>query len=161
MKYCYKIAPLLASSFILSAAYAAPLGHITLVNPELGLRTITYEQINGYAVVEGDILIDTLEHMKHQGAVIRTKIGGSRWPKGIIPFELSEDLPFKNKLAVYEAIDHWQTHSNLEFVELTAKNHHKYRDYISFIPAQGTTCSSYVGRKNTNRKLILRQDAPK
>ena len=74
-------------------------------------------------------------------------VGGSRWPNGVVPFELTEDLPLMTKLAALEAIALWQQKTNIEFIELTSKNREQFPDYLSFIPANGTTCSSYVGRK--------------
>lgn len=145
---------LLSTVSLLSSTYAATLGHITVADPALGSRTVTYEVINGYAVTEGDIILGKATEL-HQGAVITPKVGGSRWPQGIIPFEINEELPFINKLAIFQAIDHWQKNSHLEFVELTAKNKEQYQDYISFIPAPGTTCSSYVGRAKGKQEINL------
>jgi hypothetical protein len=145
---------ILASASLVSSAYAVPLGHITVSDPILGSRTVTYEEINGYAVTEGDIIIGKIAQL-HQGAVITPLVGGSRWPQGIIAFEIHEELPFLNKLAIFQAIDHWRKNSHLEFVELTSKNRTNYQDYISFIPAPGTTCSSYVGRAKGKQEIML------
>ncbi|KTD65981.1 Dot/Icm T4SS effector Zinc-dependent metalloprotease LegP [Legionella spiritensis] len=134
---------------------AAELGQIVVQDPASGIRTLTYEKKNNFAVVEGDILLTSLDNLQHQGAVILPKVGGGRWPNGIVPFEMAEDLPLINKLAVLQAIALWQQHSSLEFVELTSKNRYEYRDYISFIPAAGTTCSSFVGRQGGRQELHL------
>lgn len=155
MKHCLKTAAYLAGGLLFSSAHAISLGHITLSDPVLGSRTITYENVDGYALVEGDIILGKVTQLKQQGAVITPKVGGSRWPNGIIAYEVNEELPFMNKLAILQAIDHWQKHSNLEFVELTSKNRTNYKDYISFIPAAGTTCSSHVGRKGGMQEINL------
>lgn len=143
------------TSLFLSSSYATTLGNITIADPVMGTRSIVYEQINDYAVVEGDILIGKIANLQHQGAVITPKVGGSRWANGVVPYEIAEDLPFMNKLAILQAIDHWQKHSNIEFVELTSKNRYELRDYISFIHAEGTTCSSYVGRQGGEQIINL------
>ncbi|WP_269570090.1 M12 family metallopeptidase [Legionella tunisiensis] len=121
--------PLLLSC---SLSSAITLGRVVVADPLLGSRSIIYEQINGFAVVEGDILVAKIADLRRFRAVIRHKIGGSRWPGGIIPFEIAEDLPFKNKLAVLQAIAHWQEKTSIKFVELTSKNRHDYRDYVVF-----------------------------
>lgn len=141
--------------FTLSPIHAVTLGHITMADPVMGTRTVTYEKINNYAVVEGDILIGKISDLQRRGAIITPKVGGSRWSNGVIPYEINENLPFSNKLAILQAIDHWQKHSNLEFVELNKKNRYEYRDYISFIPAEGTTCSSYVGKHGGMQEINL------
>lgn len=146
---------LLASAMCLSVSQATTLGHITVADPVMGSRSIVYEQINEFAVVEGDILIGKIDNLAQQGAIITPKVGGSRWANGVVPYEVAENLPFTNKLAVLQAIDHWQKNTNIEFVELNSKNRYEYKDYISFIPAEGTTCSSYVGKKGGKQEINL------
>ncbi len=145
----------LSSCFLFSSLQATTLGQLMVMDPVLGGRAIIYEERNGFAMTEGDILLGTLNKLKRQSASITPKIGGSRWSHGIIAYELHEDLPFRNKLAILQAIDLWQQHSYLEFIELTSKNRNEYPDYISFIPAPGTTCSSYVGRQKGKQEINL------
>lgn len=138
-----------------SSLIAASLGQTIVADPVLGSRRIIYEKINGYAVVEGDILIGKIAKLQNPGAMITHKMGGTRWPHGIIPFEISEELPFRNKLAIYQAIENWQKTTNVEFVELTSKNRHLYSDYISFNPTGGTNCSSFVGKQGGKQVILL------
>lgn len=134
-------------NLFIASATAANLGHVTVTDPILGNRTIVYEKINDYAMVEGDILLGKVAALSTRGASILISISGSRWPEGIVPFELAEDLPLMSKLATLEAIAHWQQKTHIVFVELTSKNRELYPDYLSFVPAPGTTCSSFVGRQ--------------
>lgn len=131
------------------------LGLVDVTDPLYGNRTITYERINNFAVVEGDILLAKIDDLQRKSAVFRLKIGGSRWEKGIIPFEIAEDLSMLTKLAVLQAILHWQKNTNVRFVELTSQNRELYKDYIAFVPAAGTTCSSYVGRQGGRQEINL------
>ena len=146
---------ILSCSLFLSSLHASTLGQISVADPVVGSRVIVYEQIDGFAVVEGDILLGKVKRLKNPGAVITLKVGGSRWPDGVVPFEVDESLPFMNKLAIYQAINHWQKNSHLEFVELTSKNRSNYPDYVSFIPAEGTTCASFVGRQKGKQEINL------
>ena len=155
MKNRLRIAGLVCSTFFLSPLNAIQLGQMTVTDPVMGSRTIVYDKVNGYAVVEGDILLGKLSQLNNQGAVITPKVGGSRWPNGVVPFEISEDLPFRNKLAILQAMDHWQKNSKIEFVELTSKNRYNYHDYVSFIPVGGTTCSSFVGKAGGKQIIEL------
>jgi hypothetical protein len=148
--------PLRVGFFILSIYHitstAGSLGHLTLVNQSSGIRDIIYEKQNGYAVVEGDILIAPLVKLDPQNnaphALILEKIGGYRWPQGIVPFEIDPDLPLPNKLAALSAMELWQKHTHVKFVELNARNRRQYQDYLLFVPIEGTTCSSYVGKQS-------------
>jgi len=142
-------------SLFISSVSATTLGHLTVLDPKLGTRTIVYEKINGDAVVEGDILLGKVQALAAQQASIVPAIGGNRWPNGIVPFELSEDLPLMTKLAALEAVALWHQKTNVEFVELTSKNRESYPDYLSFIPTGGTTCSSFVGRQKGKQVVNL------
>lgn len=155
MKYYVKTTGLVCSALLFSNLHATTLGQITVADPVQGAKTITYEHIEQFAVVEGDIIIGKLKNIQNPGAVITPKIGGFRWPNGVVPYEVAEDLPFMNKLAIYQAIDLWQRKTHLEFMELNSKNRYNYRDYISFIPAEGTTCASYVGRQGGKQEINL------
>lgn len=135
-------------------ATAAPLGKITVMDPLKTQREIIYEMIDNDAVVEGDILIGrvaTLNQLLH--ASILPELGGNRWPEKTIPFELDEELPLANKLSVLQAITLWQEKTHLKFIELTSKNRSLYPDYLSFVPASGTICASFVG-KQSGKQLV-------
>lgn len=149
---------ILQKTLVLSLALvtaASHAGQVSVRDPVLGQRTLNFEQKNGYALVEGDIIIGKMKDINSPGAVIRPKIGGARWPNGVVPFEISEDLPFINKLAVMQAIAHLQTFTHLEFVEITSKNRKDHADFLSFIPAEGTSCSSHVGRQGGRQVINL------
>ena len=148
-------AGLLVFIFCIFSAHATNIGSVTIADRVLGSRTIVYENVFGNALVEGDILIGKVSVLSAQRASILPKVWGSPWPNGIVPYELSEHLPFPNKLATLQAIDHWQQKTNLQFIELTAKNRSKYRDFITFIPAPGTTCASYVGKQGGEQVIQL------
>lgn len=153
MKLLPRVSLMLFAGGILanSGAYAHNLSKLT-VQLSGKLTTLTYERQGNYAVVEGDIIVADLTE---KSAVIIPKLGGTRWHHGIVPFELDEDLILSTKLAVLEAITHWQNKTNVRFVELTSKNRHLYKDYLSFVPASGTTCSSYVGKKGGKQAINL------
>ena len=145
-----------ALTLFISSVTATTLGHLTITDPVLGSRTIIYEEVDGYAVVEEDILLGKLDALSAKGAsIILPKIGGKRWPNGVVPFELTEDLPLMTKLASLEAISLWQQKTNVQFIELTSKNREIYSDYLSFVPASGTTCSSFVGRQRGKQVINL------
>ncbi len=141
-------------------SFAGSLGHVTIADPILGPRDIVYQKEEGYAVVEGDILLEKLINLKKQKnnapqALILLRLGGDRWPQAIFPYEISENLPLKNKLAVIEAIRAWQKTTTIKFVEIDSSNRSAYHDYIVFIPTDGTTCSSFVGKQGGAQAIRL------
>lgn len=133
----------------------AGLGTVMMADPILGNRPIVYEELHGFAVSEGDIILAKLADLSQKKAIFTLSMGGSRWPNGMVPFEMSQDLPFMTKLAVMEAIAHWQEKTSIQFVELTNKNRHHYRSYISFLPIEGNICSSYVGMQGGMQEINL------
>jgi hypothetical protein len=144
-----------ALNFFSFSATAAKFGHMMMTDSVFGSRDVGYEEVDGYAVVEGDILIGKLSDFNKMRATILPKIGGNRWSNGIVPFEFNEDLPLLTKLAVLEALALWQQKSNAEFIELNSKNRELYPDFISFAPGKGTTCSSFVGRQKGKQIIKL------
>ncbi|ASQ44584.1 Dot/Icm T4SS effector Zinc-dependent metalloprotease LegP [Legionella clemsonensis] len=142
-------------SLVVTNCLAATYGKLMIDDPVQGSRAVIYEENNGFAVSEGDIILARMADLKRKGAVITLQMGGIRWPEGLVPFEIAEDLPFKNKLAVLQAINHWQEKTNVKFIELTSKNRSQYADYISFVPAEGTTCSSFVGKEGGRQEINL------
>lgn len=144
-----------ALSLWMHSAFSVTLGKLTFMDPRLGAHSITYEIINNYAISEGDIILGKLHRHELLTASIISKIGDNFWFHGRVPFELAEDLPVANKLAALQAITLWQQKSNVRFIELTSKNRDHYPDYLSFIPASGTTCASYVGKQKGRQVVLL------
>ena len=146
-------AGILISGQVLAAK--TELGQISVYDPMFGTKQITYEKINHHAIAEGDIVLGDTRHLDKQGAVILPKIYGGRWSNGVVPFTVDETMPLINKVAIYQAIATWQKQSNLEFIELNSKNRYNYKDYIDFVPAAGTECSSEVGRVGGRQAINL------
>lgn len=155
MKHLFRFGILVAAIMHMDAASAIFLGQVSVADPILGARTLTYEKVNDYAVVEGDILIGKIRSLARKRASILSNVQGGLWPHGVVAFELSEDLPVSNKLATLQAITLWQKKTNVNFVELTSKNRDNYSDYISFVPVSGTTCASFVGRQKGGQVIQL------
>lgn len=136
-------------------AYAITLGQVTVVDSQQRSKIITYEEKGKFAVAEGDILIGKLDELHKKSAIFLPLIEGAHWPHGIVPYEIEEKLPFTNKVSVLQAIDYWQKHTSIKFVARTVNNKDDYPDYISFVKAEGTTCSSYVGKKGHMQEINL------
>lgn len=155
MKRLFRIALLIIFTVYVNVVSAKPYGHVIVADPVRGVRSVIYEKVDNYAMTEGDILIGKIDALSVMRASILSKLGGGLWLHGTVPFELAEDLPIANKLASLQAITLWQQKSNVEFVELTSKNRDAYPDYITFMPAGGTTCASFVGRQKGPQVIKL------
>ena len=109
-------------------------------------QPITYKEINGKAVFQGDIILRP-EQLNPVGDSMSTDNGrtsgaGSsnkllRWRSFTIPYTIDPALP--NQSRVTNAIAHWEAKTPLRFVVRTNQT-----DYITFQPGAG--CDSEFGR---------------
>ncbi|MCX7090681.1 MAG: M12 family metallopeptidase [Legionellales bacterium] len=156
---------MLLSLFLTAPSFAdSELGHLSVRDPQYGIRDIIYTAQDGYAVTEGDIMLTALpKSSKHSSgsrrpppqAMILLKLGGFRWPDAIVPFQFSPNLPPKNQLAILDAMQNWEKVTKVRFVELSQSNAEKYSDYLLFTPTDNLKCSSYVGRQGGPQIIIL------
>ncbi|AII51329.1 M12 family metallopeptidase [Hymenobacter sp. APR13] len=107
---------------------------------EWGGQPISYQEINGEKVYEGDILLtqEQVEASQSQdpgrpGSAGRTT---GRWPSGVVYYTIDAALP--NQARVTDAIAHWQANSPVRFVPRTTQT-----NYVTF--RVGSGCSSNIG----------------
>src|SRR3954447_26938831 len=92
-----------------------------------GVRPVVYSVEGDLAVFEGDIVLGTVEAMAARTALVEQATadelgaiaipdGRSRWPDGVVPYELDPALPEAQRAAVANAVAHWNTHSRLALV---------------------------------------------
>ncbi len=110
-----------------------------------GPRELTYHDIQGVPVFEGDIILTPLERATtSEGewpgaapqATVRAK-GTRRWDNGIVPYTI--DAGLTNTTRVTDAIAHWEANTPIQFVARTTET-----DYVTFITGSG--CSSSIGQ---------------
>lgn len=109
-----------------------------------------FEVIDGYAVVEGDIVLgtpdeiplrtDELDRSEGGGGTYATDEFGKRWPNGIVPYENSAPVPER----VESAITHWENRTSVRFVQRTPLNEVDYPNYVSFETVT-SGCYSMIG----------------
>jgi astacin len=128
-----------------------------------GVKQVQYSVIDGMAIVEGDIVIGTVEEMEAMKQKVDVAPDGNiataiaivpksfRWTNGIIPYQIDPALP--NKQRVTDAIAHWERHTPIQFVQRDASNANKYPNYVVFRPGSG--CSSFVGMRGGKQTLTL------
>ncbi len=153
------------SLLLVSTSFAkSDLGHLTVVDPQYGLRDIVYSPQDGYAVTEEDIILTALPKATKHGssthrpppqAMILLRLGGFRWPEATVPFQFSPNLPPKNQLAILDAMQNWEKVTKVRFVELSQSNADKYSDYLLFTPTDNLKCSSFVGRQGGPQIILL------
>lgn len=126
---------------------AEEFGSLIYVDSNLGQRNIIFEKIDGFAIVEGDIILKKIPTKSTQRAAVINKLGGGNWLKRELAFRLSNNLSKVNKLAVLRAMAVWEQHTKIRFIEINAENDKYFPDYLLFVPSSTNTSSSFVGRQ--------------
>ena len=125
-------------------------------NPTPDVRTgfyrgqlVTYEVIDGLTIWDGDIIIGTEHELLSETPLELPKAGNRRkllavrneerlWPNGVIPYEIDPDL---ENIHVHDAIQHWEHHTPIRFVERTNQP-----NWVIFtLTPAGSRCSAAWG----------------
>ncbi|WP_245583639.1 M12 family metallopeptidase [Salinimicrobium xinjiangense] len=138
---------------------------VEVARPETGsVTTVFYagqeldvEDFNGDYLYQGDILIPKDMASTSEVQVIFEKdevipqnksVGrtSGRWPENTVYYAIESGLD--NKTRVYDAIKHWESNTNVKFVERTTQS-----NYVYFVTGSG--CSSYVGMIGGKQNITL------
>jgi uncharacterized protein (TIGR03437 family) len=133
-------------------------------------RTVAYEVRNGYAVIQGDILIglardlESFEGARGAGSIGEAKnspksVGqifsfnsSAHWPSATMYYTIDPDVP--NPSRILAAIDHWNTRTPFVIMPRTTQP-----NYVRFERADpGSACLSSVGMQG-GPQLIVMEDA--
>ncbi|MCY1015050.1 M12 family metallopeptidase [Pyxidicoccus sp. MSG2] len=137
---------------------------------------VRYAKVGGLAVVEGDIVIGSVAEVEArtreveaqggpeagivhaQGAVITDNQYWWRWPNGVVPYTIAQDVAQPSRLAA--AINAWQQVTPIRFVLRTASNAAQYPNYVTF-RATDTPGGNFsnVGRQPTPQSVQLSSGA--
>jgi len=140
----------------LAQSQSSPTG---LVNPDLeGTsgqamfrgRAVPYEVHNGFAVLEGDMVLGTVDEIQPvtesgKKSARNESVGltstAYRWPGGVIPYTIDPTLP--NQTRVTDAVAHWNAMLAGVISLVPRTNQSYYLQFTNNGPSGG--CSSYVG----------------
>jgi hypothetical protein len=120
-----------------------------------GFFQVSYEVIDGFAVVEGDIILGTEEDFSNPTSRARSIRAGRqfRWPNGVIPFTIDEgrlgrewDNAQVVQLRIQNAIAHWNQNTLIRIVPRTDED-----DFVTFAASDG--CASEVGRQGEQQLI--------
>ncbi len=128
-------------------------------------KSITYYNVDGLALFEGDIALGRVDDLRRQtdavrdalatGAPIALGVGITgaqfRWPNCQVPYEIDPALP--NQQRVTDAIAHWEANTAFRFPLRTAANAGQYTNYVRFTSAGG--CWSFLGMRGGMQEISL------
>ena len=123
-------------------------------------QRVTYQVINGLAVVEGDIILGTPEELEPPSGpqvikepdarqkAVATSDPETLWPEGVVPYTIDGGLPEPQR--VLDAIEHWHDNTLIRLVERTNET-----DWINFVEPDESTCASRVGMTGGEQDIVL------
>lgn len=141
------------------------MGTTVIAGVTFASKSITYYEVDGKAMVEGDIVLGTIDQIKaitesaqqaaqeNPDAAFGVGIVGSqfRWPNCRVPYEIDPALP--NQQRVTDAIAHWEANTAIRFPLRTAANAGQYPNYVRFSDQGG--CWSMVGMQGGQQTISL------
>jgi len=144
-------------------------------------KSVVYYDVEGMAIVEGDIALGTVDKVRRAmdaargaiaGLVTRDAIAGLvardatagqiaygvgitgsqfRWPNCRIPYEIDPKLP--NQQRITDAIAHWEANTPFRFPLRNPANAGQHPNYVRFTDEGG--CRSMVGMQGGQQTISL------
>lgn len=119
-------------------------------------KPVLYAEMDGLAVVEGDIVIGRVEDVRVSadlGQVLESVgITGAqfRWPNATVPYTIASGMA--NQQRITDAIAHWEANTRIRFVQRTAANASQFTNWVNF--QSGGGCSSPIGMRGVGQQNI-------
>lgn len=114
----------------------------------VGGQTLHYTAINGKAVFEGDIILDSsFVAFNDTVSLVGAGINGRRWPNNTLVYTIDPGLADSQK--VIAAMQHWQSNTPIRFKRKGTKD----RNWVTFYRGDG--CSSVIGMSTRQQFISL------
>ena len=131
-------------------------------------KSVTYYEVDGMCIVEGDIALGTVAEITTATEAAREAVAADpdiafsvgitsgigsrfRWPNCRMPYEIDPALP--NQQRVRDAIAHWESRTAFRFPLRTPANAAQFPNYVRFTDAGG--CWSMVGMQGGQQTISL------
>lgn len=113
-------------------------------------RNVSYKEIDGKKVMEGDILLgdDQVRNSQVSTEGTISTINSHVWPNKTVVYAWGAGLPQSAKNKFLAAAAHWTQQTGIQFVLRTNQS-----AYVRVI--QGSGCYSYIGRQGTAQDLSI------
>jgi len=128
-------------------------------------KEVTYEIINGLAILEGDIVLGTQAQAQAWNTVGNKSFNSNmaprsviisgdrfRWINNLVPFQFDMNVPDQVREMVFDAIDHWEDNTSMTFIERNNDNATEFPDFVNIVSDE-FACWSFVGRRGGSQDL--------
>jgi len=135
-------------------------------------KKVVYEEVDGLAIFEGDIILGTVEEVEawrlqhlESGQEIGPQsiiITGERfrWRNNIVPFQFEDSVSDAVVNTALDAIDHWEANTPIRFFERTPENQELHPDFVEIVEPENAVCFSNIGRVGGRQTVALHQSCP-
>ena len=113
-----------------------------------GPREVTYHDHDGVAIVEGDIRVRVAQPRGGRAPSAGRTVTSSRWPSGLVPYEIDPAFSATQRSDIIAALDHWNASTIYWFRPRAGEP-----DFVRFVVAAG--CSAEVGRQGGRQDIML------
>jgi hypothetical protein len=116
-----------------------------MVEIEYLSQKLLVQEIGDNFVLEGDILISK----KHIQSKTNKSVGRTQavWPDNLVYYTIDPNIGNKNR--IFDAIAHWESKTNIKFIERTTET-----NYIHFV-FDSSGCASYLGMVGGQQEIWL------
>ena len=127
-------------------------------------KKVIYEKKNGLAILEGDIVLGTIEEAESWRSKIESSNGEMRpqsiirtgeryrWKNNTVPYDFGPNVSDRVIDMVHDALDHWEENTHIRFVFRDASNADQYPNYVRVIDDE-RACWSQVGMRGGMQRL--------
>ena len=132
-------------------------------------RPIDFSDVDGVAYFEGDIILGRTADLivEPNGPGGSGSSGGGigsttahslvitgdrfRWPDATLPYQLDPALSGTMRMRIDSAIEHWEEHTPITFVELDASNMDDFDSHVVFVPHESNAARGSADRVGDRR----------
>lgn len=129
-------------------------------------KAVWFENKDGYAIFEGDIILGRTEDLEYSGPprLLRPNDGGAtqgvvitgssflRWPNAQVPYLISNQFSTQDRNSIRQRMNNIENISGVRFVDRSFQ-----RDYLHIVPATDPKIcgSSFVGRQGGSQQVTI------
>ena len=130
-------------------------------------KKVIYSIKDNLAVFEGDIILGEIDETESWREINENNnnndnnstsnsiiITGNRyrWPNAILVYQVASNVSSSTRTLISQARNHWETETNIRFIERTASNANVYPNYVEVV-SNKSACYSYIGMIGGKQEL--------
>ncbi|WP_394129998.1 M12 family metallopeptidase [Shewanella maritima] len=132
-------------------------GQGVIIDPWSTEIDVTYYNVDGLAVMEGDIILGDFNEIKERDKGARANViltVSKLWPLNTMVYQFDANIDSRSRAHFISAMDNMKNTTFVNFVERTTANQSQYKNYV-YVTSNTTRCSSQLGMVGGKQTLNL------